>query len=474
MDVAGTEYLALDLGADPTGRHTSTYALQAAANQLGDNGGGDLALPAGVYIIDEQINLPAGVTVSGPAAGVATISGGIADGASFSVQGPAGAPLAGIAIRRLTFDLGGVTNAAAIGAYSFTGLTIEDCVFSNTAFKFIQNYVSTQAAQDNADLVLRRCTFGTSTAPGSAELVTLANTAGVTIDDCTFASGRALAAIDVLCYQLVSGLMATHCTFENSFAYSLSCNQLTIEDCDIGNLTGANSSDHGTFGHSQVEGLRTVRCRTTGGGNWTLGSVRGYRDVGSTIEGAPNSAVTVQTSPNGAAPADLDFDGTTFRSNDTGLDFGVVYLNGAGDLALRLRGCVFDDPQATPTQGAPINLASPGVYQNVVMEGCAVVGGSSTSPWTGAGSWGRGCRIAGCPGLNPSGLYGPPAVPASGAAYTNPTPFSQTVYITGGTVTAIAVDGAILGITAGPVRLPAGSTITLTYSAAPTWTWIGE
>jgi hypothetical protein len=44
------------------------------------------------------------------------------------------------------------------------------------------------------------------------------------------------------------------------------------------------------------------------------------------------------------------------------------------------------------------------------------------------------------------------------------------VYVAGGTVTAITVDGLVTGITSGAVMVPAGKKIELTYSVAPTWT----
>ena len=65
-------------------------------------------------------------------------------------------------------------------------------------------------------------------------------------------------------------------------------------------------------------------------------------------------------------------------------------------------------------------------------------------------------------------------MPASGTALTNPFPFDATVYVSGGTVTAIAVGGTATGLTSGAVFVAAGETITLTYSAAPTWVWIGN
>ena len=83
-------------------------------------------------------------------------------------------------------------------------------------------------------------------------------------------------------------------------------------------------------------------------------------------------------------------------------------------------------------------------------------------------------RIKDLIGYNPTGPQTAPAIPASGTALTNPFPFDATVYVTGGTVTAIAAGGTATGLTSGAVFVAAGETITLTYSAAPTWVWIGN
>lgn len=78
-------------------------------------------------------------------------------------------------------------------------------------------------------------------------------------------------------------------------------------------------------------------------------------------------------------------------------------------------------------------------------------------------------------GYNPRGhAVAQPAVPASGTAQTNSTETDCMVYVAGGTVSAIAIGGTSTGLTAGAVRVPAGQTITLTYTAAPTWQWFGD
>lgn len=86
-------------------------------------------------------------------------------------------------------------------------------------------------------------------------------------------------------------------------------------------------------------------------------------------------------------------------------------------------------------------------------------------------------RIKNTPGVNPLSHTVPqPAVPASTVTATNTTGVDCTVYAIGGTVSAISVDGAATGLGASPsmVRVPAGSTIALTYTVAPTWQWFGD
>lgn len=64
-----------------------------------------------------------------------------------------------------------------------------------------------------------------------------------------------------------------------------------------------------------------------------------------------------------------------------------------------------------------------------------------------------------------------PTVPLSGVVFTNPFWRHASVKIAGGTVTQIAVDGVNQLLTSGTFDVPSGHTITLTYSAAPSWVW---
>jgi hypothetical protein len=67
-----------------------------------------------------------------------------------------------------------------------------------------------------------------------------------------------------------------------------------------------------------------------------------------------------------------------------------------------------------------------------------------------------------------------PAVPASTVNQSNTYGASATVYVRGGTVTNITIDGVATGFTSGTFRVQAGGTINITYSVAPTWFWYGD
>lgn len=91
-------------------------------------------------------------------------------------------------------------------------------------------------------------------------------------------------------------------------------------------------------------------------------------------------------------------------------------------------------------------------------------------------------RVDDCPGHNPRGFYNPPpAMIASDDEIVNPFDVDCTVWISGGSVSNVRVDG--WGIYNGPaislsppvpVKLPVGSKIAITFASAPTWQWQGD
>lgn len=64
-----------------------------------------------------------------------------------------------------------------------------------------------------------------------------------------------------------------------------------------------------------------------------------------------------------------------------------------------------------------------------------------------------------------------PAVPASTVPVQNTSNQPYTVTVTGGTVTAVTVNGVVVGAGDGTYTVPAFGSIAVTYSVAPTWAW---
>jgi hypothetical protein len=67
-----------------------------------------------------------------------------------------------------------------------------------------------------------------------------------------------------------------------------------------------------------------------------------------------------------------------------------------------------------------------------------------------------------------------PAMPTSGVTVFNTYPKPVTLYIWGGTISVLNVDGVAMGILSGTFRLAAGADITITYTVAPSWFWYGD
>ena len=92
-----------------------------------------------------------------------------------------------------------------------------------------------------------------------------------------------------------------------------------------------------------------------------------------------------------------------------------------------------------------------------------------------SGNSGAQLRIAGV-SYGVTGSISAPAVPATTVALTNPFPFDMTVFITGGTMSLVSLDGSGIGVATSPIylRVRAGGTVTITYTVAPSWSWYVE
>lgn len=67
-----------------------------------------------------------------------------------------------------------------------------------------------------------------------------------------------------------------------------------------------------------------------------------------------------------------------------------------------------------------------------------------------------------------------PGVPGSGVTITSTFPYPIDIYPNGGTVTDVSINGTSTGGPRGLIHLPPLGTVSLTYAAAPTWTWFAS
>jgi hypothetical protein len=67
-----------------------------------------------------------------------------------------------------------------------------------------------------------------------------------------------------------------------------------------------------------------------------------------------------------------------------------------------------------------------------------------------------------------------PALPLTGVDVANANSVPVTVYIGGGTVTSVRIDGITLNLPSGAFRLNPGDLIRVNYSVAPAWAWYGD
>jgi len=82
--------------------------------------------------------------------------------------------------------------------------------------------------------------------------------------------------------------------------------------------------------------------------------------------------------------------------------------------------------------------------------------------------------IANNPGYNPVGAMTALTVGASPYTYTNTTAINQTIYVSGGTVSAISAGGVVTGLTSGTFSVPPGKTLVITHTGAPSATVSGN
>ena len=160
---------------------------------------------------------------------------------------------------------------------------------------------------------------------------------------------------------------------------------------------------------------------------------------------------------------------------------GILLDQNSYELSATIIGTRIWDNQGTKTQSYGISANGDATKINATIIGNNVFGnkngamnlpnnafsGSVHPPKTG------GIRTAMNNGYNTIGWIGS-ATLSSGVAWYNQQPYTLAVYISGGTVSSIAVDAASLGLTSGMFLLDPGVAIVVTYSSPPANVLVGQ
>ena len=109
-----------------------------------------------------------------------------------------------------------------------------------------------------------------------------------------------------------------------------------------------------------------------------------------------------------------------------------------------------------------------------------MTGGGVIGTWSGGSppgylnSAGGVAYITNLQGVTPVEDIGPPSFPLTTANLVNPYPVPVTIYISGGTVSTVAINGTNTLSTTGPFRLGVNQSIAIGYTGSPSWVWFGD
>lgn len=454
-------------GAKGNGTTDDTTAIQNTINAAQSAGGGTVFLPAGTYIVSSPLSITQpGVKVLGAGSNASTIrpSSGFSGAAIIAVTSANGTAISdlGIVCANSTYS----SNPAANGINVTTSYV---AMLSNLYVAFVNGWgvqVSTSASATGYSPMLHNV-FTTRCKGGIHILGVSPNTSiGATLTNCAGDQAQAAEAfliedaVDVQMvncggYSVGSGIASVHVK-GGGFIY-----------CTTGDFGASNATTGACFllENSANTNLGSVAITATtvqkgstgllvnGGGNILVEGCHVYYNYGHGINLAGGSQIVIvgntfiNNNQNGAANTydllDNCFNPVIVQGN--------MFLSPAGSGVGQVAQAV-----KTVTQNA--------WYMNNVFGGASGANAFSGTPAVARGNV----------GYNPVGSLAAPAVPASGTAQTNTLGVDATVFVTGGTVSAVAIGGTNTGLTSGTFRVPAGQTITLTYSVAPTWTWFGD
>ena len=512
----------LAYGAKGNGTTDDTSAIQAAITACQNNGGGVVFFPAGTYFISATLNITTdNVHLAGAGWGSQLLASASFSGSYMLYVQSLSNFRYGIRIQELFFNGNSV---AALG-----GLNLEStyhCVLDHVRVRYcgaISVFWNGVSGKFGAYNHMRDCTVTDGTTASSIGVKTQ-NSEWLVIEGCdiiTFTTAGAYGVnlnnlnctvigsrfdnIDTALYMSFSSrCLVSGCQFDRAFTrfINLRGNQSSIiTGCSFNTRSGSGTEViYVNDGNNQTNTITDCTVEPSNGG-WTYfinesGNTGGPGNIytGNTTAGLKLALVTGTGRSNiGVNPVTplVAPSAPTVNTAATGgtipagtYNVEVTYVNAYGETAASA-----STPITTTGATSTITITAPPQRGNAVGWYAYVTqaGGGSYTRQQAAGASSQFANNltltatpssggATAPVSNTTAGFSQPAIPASGAVFANPVAgVDCMVYINGGTVSAIAVGGQTLtGVTSGAVRVPAYGSITLTYSAAPTWTWIGD
>lgn len=484
-------------GADPTGASDSSAAIQAALNALSAAGGGTLYVPAGNY------EIATGLTWS--SANPLRIAGAVAAGSKLRINSTATSftLLSVTSCARFRMEHVSVLTDANTGAFSNTNIGVHLISVPWSSFSNVVMQTGTAPNRVNQGIVLTdsgSCDIDDCDIRGYVNAVYATSSSGtsaiIAVRGSSLSCNSGSGVTGGACFRADSNVATVHLNnvVMNSGDYGIYASQGSgtayqpgfwfINDCEINNPAvggvylgsgsawwaqqlwiadggpGTGTVRHGIEADTGWQGLLSLE-------NCNIGFCSGH---GILLQGGAGATIT-----------DTSFGGNGGNAANTYDDVHIA----SGCSAVTIRGCHFEVDYSNTA-----NHTRSGVYvelgaTNALVDGnLFAASGYGTGPVVNLAASGT-VRFRGNIGYNPVGLISSlPAVAGSGSAVTNTTGVDASVIVTvsaSGGATSVAIGGHATGISSStasavlpPVRVPAGQTITLTYTNAPTWAWFGD
>lgn len=434
-------------GAQGNGQNDDIQAIQDAVDAASAIGGGQVFLPNGTYLVSKKIVMKPGVTLNGSSMNATIIK--LKDNSNTSVIEAVSANH--VEIWNLTVNANKANQTAGHGIFMHT----VDAVVSDV--KVIDSKEQGIVAWENVTGNITRCIV---TGAGKCGIRSVFGNSSLSITECDvsycFESGILL--------ENAKGSQIHNCKTHHNTADGENSNGISIQSDEVRVISCESYSNFNAGIYSTNSKTTVIGCHSHHnmlGYDIYAGSAKrtDFVTIGNTFKYNSSKGHSAYWADNIISSGNIISDNT-----DHGVEFdscqhvifteNEVYFNSQYGVNVR---------SSVPTFKCNDMLIT---SNDLSRNGSGAVRLEAGND--------RYIHAKGNVGQSPIGYIGsPPAMPATGVQLVNPYGYDIRLFITGGTVSAIKINGNTVGITSGMVYLAATEAISIDYSAAPTWRWFG-